>query len=225
MLRLKRIATAIGELTDEVVFIGGAVSPLLQEQPPFDQARITKDVDGIIVTPSYTAMSGIGERLLALGFNHSTTTGHVHRWISTDGDLLDLVPSGQHLGASGQEWDEYAARDDVKVDLGDGVTIRHASSATFLALKWAAFKDRGANDPGASHDLEDIVAIVVSRPGIVEEVHAAPEKVRGFITDSTGQFLLHPRAEDYLAGCVNRAQDPSFTLTQALLRLGRIRDW
>jgi len=223
VLRLKRIAVAIGALTEEVVFIGGAVSPLLQEKPPFDQARVTKDVDGVIATSTYTEMAGIGTTLEARGFKHSTTTGPVHRWISADGDVLDLVPAGQHLGASGQPWDEYAAHDNVQVDLGDGVTVRHASAAAFLALKWAAFTDRGASDPGTSHDLEDIAAIVVSRPSIVSEVKEASDNVRMFIVERTTRFLLHPRAEDYLAGCFNRAQDPAHTLDHAMTLLGEIR--
>lgn len=224
VLRLKRIAMAVGELTEQVVFIGGAVSPLLQEEPPFDQARVTKDVDGIIATSRYTEMAGIGTQLEGRGFKCSTTAGHVHKWISPAGDVLDLVPAGEHVGASGQAWDQYAANDNVRVDLGDGVIVRHASSAAFLALKWAAFRDRGAKDPGASHDLEDIAAVVVSRPGIVNEVREASENVRQFIVERTKLLLLDERAEDYLAGCVNRAQEPAYTLKQALTRLREIGD-
>ena len=82
--RLKRVAIAIGDLVEEVVFIGGAVSPLLQETPALDQARVTQDVDGIIATTTYTEMSGVGARLEARGFNRSATGKHVHQWISPD---------------------------------------------------------------------------------------------------------------------------------------------
>lgn len=222
VLRLKRIAVAIGDLAEHVVFIGGGVSPLLQEDPPFDPARITKDVDGVIATSRYTEMAAVGRKLERRGFKYSTTAGHAHRWISPEGDVLDLVPAGQHLGGSGQAWDAYAAKDNVMVDLGDGVRVRHASSAAFLALKWAAFRDRGESDPGASHDLEDIVAVVVSRPGIVDEVKNASENVRAFIVDRTRLLLNDDRAEDYLAGCLNHAQDPAHTLTRAITLLTEI---
>ncbi len=213
---------ALGELAAEVVFIGGAVSPLLQEDPPFDQARVTKDVDGIIATSRYTDIAKIGKKLEQKGFQHSTAARHIHKWTSPEGDELDLVPAGQHIGASGQAWDEYAADDNVQADLGDGVIVRHASSAAFLALKWAAFKDRGEQDPGRSHDLEDIAAVVVSRPGIVDEVRMAPENVRKFIVERTQLFLRDDRAEDYLAGCFNHAQDPAYTFNRAVTRLREI---
>lgn len=222
VLRLKRVAMALGELAAEVVFIGGAVSPLLQEDPPFDQARVTKDVDGIIATSRYTDIAKIGKKLEQKGFQHSTAARHIHKWTSPEGDELDLVPAGQHIGASGQAWDEYAADDNVQADLGDGVIVRHASSAAFLALKWAAFKDRGEQDPGRSHDLEDIAAVVVSRPGIVDEVRMAPENVRKFIVERTQLFLRDDRAEDYLAGCFNHAQDPAYTFNRAVTRLREI---
>ncbi|MCU0381989.1 MAG: hypothetical protein MUE58_12445, partial [Chitinophagaceae bacterium] len=71
-------------------------------------------------------------------------------------DWLDLVPSWSHPGGSGQEWDRFALQSSVSADLGDGVMVRHASAPAFLALKWAAYGDRGVTDPFASHDLEDI---------------------------------------------------------------------
>lgn len=62
----------------------------------------------------------------------------------------------------------------IQLEIGNGVTIKHVSAPAFLAQKWAAHHDRGRDDPLTSHDLEDILALLASRPGIAEEVAAAP---------------------------------------------------
>ena len=47
------IVTALGEWGQRIVFIGGAVAPLLQTDPPLPRVRPTDDVDAIAATLSY----------------------------------------------------------------------------------------------------------------------------------------------------------------------------
>lgn len=77
-----------------------------------------------------------------------------------------------------------------------------------MVLKLAAYKDRGAGDPFASHDLEDVLALLASRPGLVLEVEAAPPEVREFIGTSAAELLGRPDIEDLLAAHLNNAQAP-----------------
>jgi hypothetical protein len=49
------VARALGDLRERVVFVGGAIVPIPQTDPPFREARITSDVDAIIATVSDTA--------------------------------------------------------------------------------------------------------------------------------------------------------------------------
>jgi hypothetical protein len=217
--RLKRIAARLGPMAGEVVFIGGAIAPLLQTATPFDEVRPTKDVDGVFASGSYGQGVAIGERLRALGFSQMAESGdHAHRWRTPDGDLFDLVPAGDHLGASGQEWDRAAFRDPVRVDLGDGIVARHANAPAFVALKLAAYHDRGKRDPHASHDLEDVLALLVSRPTIEDEMAAADPAVRRSVEEEIADLLARSDIEDLLAGHLNNAQDPA-----AVIRLARKR--
>lgn len=81
--RLKRVAQALGDLNDVVVFIGGAISPLLQTEPPFDEPRPTKDVDGVIASTRYSEIEPLHESLRARGFRQTLgETKHLHRWYS-----------------------------------------------------------------------------------------------------------------------------------------------
>lgn len=59
--------------------------------------------------------------------------------------------------------------------------MRVAALPWLLACKVDAFSDRGAGDPLASTDLEDIVALVDGCPSIIEEVGRADERVRAFL--------------------------------------------
>ncbi len=221
--RLIRVARALGDLTGEVVFIGGAIAPLLQVRPPFAETRPTKDVDGVIASSRYADLARLAEALHQRGFRqHPADTAHLHRWRTPAGDALDLVPAGSHPGGSGQAWDRFALDYPVALELEDGLTIRHAGAPAFLALKWAAFADRGRADPFASHDLEDILALLASRDTLVAEVDGAPHAVQDFVTTSAARLLGDDRISDLLAGHLNNAQDPAETIRQVRARLGAL---
>lgn len=216
---IARIAVALRELADHVVFVGGAIAPLLQTDPPFDGPRPTREVDAVIASTRYAGVGALHARLRALGFRRSPAeAGHLHRWLSPEGDMFDLVTAGDHPGGSGQIWDRLALESSVLADVGGGQIIRHASAPMFLALKLAAYADRGAADPFASHDLEDVLALLAARPGVVAETKAAALEAKEFIARSLWSLQARPDFEDLLAGHLNNAQDPARTI-------GRVRGW
>jgi predicted nucleotidyltransferase len=202
--RLARVARALGPLNARLVFIGGAVAPILQTDPPFSSARVTKDVDAVAATGSASDHAALQEGLRAQGFREAMSEAHAHRWRAPDDSIFDLVPAGDHLGASGQLWDKIAIETATELQLEVDLAIRHANAPTFLALKWAAFRDRGATDPFNSHDLEDIIGVIASRPGIEDEVHVAPDAVRTFVREQMGWLAQHRDFEDLLAANLSR---------------------
>lgn len=122
---------------------------------------------------------------------------------------LDLVPAGTHPGASGNPWDEAVVANAVKTEIEPGLVIRHASAPGFLALKLAAFRDRGADDSFASHDLEDVLALLASRPAIIEETAAAPPAIRGFVAGRIALLVADEDLEDLLAGHLATSDAPT----------------
>jgi hypothetical protein len=144
---------------------------------------------------------------------------HVHRWVSPSGIPFDLVPAGSHVGGSGNPWDAIALETAVKLEMENGVTFRHVSGPAFLAQKWAAHHDRGRDDPLASHDLEDILGLLASRPRIVDEVADAPAALRVYLGQQARAFLESREAEDLLAAHLNNAQDPPSTIAAVRTRL------
>jgi predicted nucleotidyltransferase len=215
--RIATVARALRELAADVVFIGGAIAPLLQTRSPLPKVRATLDVDAVIASTTYSAFSTLAERLQVLGFSRDVAdTKHVHRWRAPGGIPFDLVPAGEHLGGTGSSCDRLAIETAVQADIEPGLTIRHASAPGFLALKWAAFHDRGADDPFLSHDLEDILALVVSRDELSDEVRAPPPEIRDEIRRGFNWLVASPDYEDLVAA--NLGNSPQFGQIDALLR-------
>lgn len=208
--RLRRIAWQLGPLNERVVFIGGAVAPLLQVEDVLPRVRPTHDVDAVIATISYAELGPLREALSARGFSEvpvppeDEAPMHMHRWIApAGGGPFDLVPVGAHAGGTGGVPDSYAVESAVRVDLRESDTatpciVQHASAAAFLMLKWAAYSDRGQHAPFESHDLEDIVAVVASRSTVVEECRATPRHVREYLAEHCRVFLADADTADEL---------------------------
>lgn len=211
------VARALGDLRDSVVFIGGAVAPLLQTEPPIPRVRPTSDVDAIIATMRYGEIETIESKLRGRGFSDDVfDRTHMHAWRAPGGVKFDLMPAGSHPGESGNRLDALAIETAERLELEPGVTVRHASPPAFVALKLAAHRDRAGDDPFASHDLEDVVALVASRPTIVAELRAAPAEIRDFVRVQLSGLLQHPDLDELLAG--HLANAPSLGELTALVR-------
>lgn len=208
---LAEVARALGGILDRVVFIGGAIAPLLQVDRPFRAPRPTDDVDAIAATLSYSEFERMGGELRALGFREPSGAMHAHRWTAPGPNAVkfDLIPIGDHFAASGNRWELAAIATAVRCEIEPGLNIRHASGPGFLALKLAAFRDRGLQDPRGSTDLEDIFALFASRPQIVQEMAVAPDAIRELAAEQVSALLQMPDFEDLIAshlGNVARAR-------------------
>lgn len=99
------------------------------------------------------------------------------------------------------------------------MSIRAITAPAFLATKWEAYRARGAADPMTSHDLEDVITIVMGRPGILEEVETLPTEARTFIAEATRHFLAEPWAEEIVSGNLPDARGLPGIADVVLLRL------
>ena len=110
----------------------------------------------------------------------------------------------------------------VEAEIEPGLMVRHASAPGFLALKWAAFYDRGALDPFSSHDLEDILALIVSRETIVSEVERAPEAIQEQIRKGFRWLVESADYEDLVAAHLGNAPSFEYISTALRQRVGQI---
>ncbi len=220
--RITSIARALGPLASGVVFIGGAIAPLLHTEPTLPSARQTKDVDAVIGSHSYADTENFERQLRELGFQHAIDpAGHAHRWLSPQGIAFDLVPAGPHLGGSGNMWDALALAT-AESKTVNAVTFRHASAAAFFAMKLEAFKDRGGGDMRASHDIEDVIALIASRSSIVADVSAAPSAIAERVRTFASVLLSEGIADEILAAHLNNAEDVELAIDLARERLTQL---
>ena len=192
---IRRVARQLGELREQVVFIGGAVRGLLITDEAVQGSRATKDVDvitaGIDSRAAYYAK--IHQRLRALGFAEDTSEGApLCRW-KLGAVIVDAMPPVADVLGFTNRWylHAVASADTMRLpDDGAGpLEIRLITAPSFLATKLEAFAGRGEGDYLASHDVEDILAVVDGRPSVVGEVEREPDELRRYVAEQLTEHL------------------------------------
>lgn len=203
---LARVAIALGDWRKSVVFIGGAVAPLLQTHPPFPRVRPTRDVDAISAASSFSVQGEMDSALSQLGFRRDPASrAHANRWIAPGDVEFDLVPAGSFLGGTGSNWDEMAIRYATERELLPGLSVKHVNAPSFIVLKWAAFNDRGGGNLLYSVDVEDILALLASRPSLTDEIAASQQDARDYLKNAARTILGDRDNEDLLEAHLGNA--------------------
>lgn len=121
--QLRQIAEALGDLREQLVFVGGAVAGLLVTDPLADLVRATRDVDAV-VNASRTMFYRIEEAVAQRGFARDVTSEVICRWVHKDsGMLFDLMPVEPEVLGFSNRWYPYAVETAEPTDLGAGITI------------------------------------------------------------------------------------------------------
>ncbi len=197
---LTAAAKLLGPLVDELVFVGGCATGLLITEEAIADVRPTVDVDAISEVTSYAAYVNLSERLRDLGFKHDTSEGApLCRWLH-GGIKVDVMPLDESVLGFSNRWYESAIATAQVYELEGGLRIRVVTAPYFYATKLEAFKGRGAGDPVASHDLEDLITVVDGRPQLLEEVQGAHADVRAYIARATTALLDSRQFLDALPG-------------------------
>jgi hypothetical protein len=189
----------LAPVLDELVFVGGCTTGLFITDPAASGIRPTRDVDAIVDVASYAKYSALSERLRALGLTEDTTPGApLCRWRRND-LIVDVMPVDGDILGFRNRWYPMAVKTAGRLEIA-GHTLRVVAPALFIATKLEAFHGRGAGDVVASHDLEDIIAVVDGRPEIVTDVATADAAVRGYIADEIRALLDNADFLEALAG-------------------------
>jgi hypothetical protein len=149
-------------------------------------------VDVVIEVATRTDYWKLEKEMTARGFMRDQSEGApVCRWIF-DGLLLDLMPTDPTLLGFGNRWYPDAIQTAWVCTLASGLRIRVVDPPHFLATKLEAFHGRGGGDYLASHDMEDLVAVIDGRLEIVNEVATTDAKLRGYLATSFATLLADP---------------------------------
>lgn len=190
----------LGELADEMVFVGGCATGLLitdQAAPPI---RVTRDVDAIVQVVSRADYYQLSEKLRARGFSEDTSDdAPICRWV-TGLVILDVMPTDAKILGFGNKWIAAAAEHAKNVHLPSGRSIRMVSAPYFLITKLEAFDGRGGGDYLASHDIEDLIAVLDGRPTVVDEVKQTESDLAGELSKRFKELLKDSRFVESVSG-------------------------
>lgn len=135
--RLRAVHNALGELRDQVVFVGGAIVSLYADSPAAE-VRPTDDIDIVVEIWARKDYAAIEERLRAMGFQHDQESGVICRY-TIHGIFVDVMPTIDDAIGFSNRWYPKGFADSIPRDLGEGRTIRIFSAPYFIASKLEAF--------------------------------------------------------------------------------------
>ncbi|WP_369933806.1 hypothetical protein [Xanthomonas tesorieronis] len=199
---LRVIAAALGELREQVVFLGGAVVGLLLSDPLAESVRSTYDVDAV-VDLDWSRFRRIEDRVQTQGFAREMESGVVCRWVHREsGVVFDLMPVDSEVLGFSNRWYAYAVETAQSAELDERLSIRMVTAVAFVATKLEAFATRGQGDFLSSHDLEDVLNVVDGRAELAEELAVAPEALRHAVANAFAALLDNPAFANALPGLV-----------------------
>ena len=200
-LEMLRIAVEnLGELADEMVFVGGCTTGLLITDEGAAEVRATDDVDSIVEVTSYGQYNTFAEKLKKIDFREDTREGApTCRWIKGE-TVLDVMPLDEKVLGFTNIWYQPAIETAEEQEILPGMTIKVISAPYFCATKLEAFDGRGAGDYLASHDLEDIITVIDGRAEIIDEISSASDDVREYISGKIAGLLENRQFLDALPG-------------------------
>lgn len=113
--------------------------------------------------------------------------------------MIDVMPTDRSILGFSNRWYSGAMRSAEQVRLPSGSYIRMVTAPFFLATKLEAFYGRGNGDFIASHDLEDLIAVLDGRSSVVQEVSACGE-LRAYLSREFAKLLANNEFQDALPG-------------------------
>lgn len=201
---LALIAKKLGELNEQVVYVGGCATGLLITDSLALDIRMTRDVDCIVDILTRSQFHQFEKALREKGFKQSITEAVICRWFY-DEFILDVMPTCDAVLSFGNRWYKDALDSAVEHTLLEDIHIKAITAPYFLATKLEAFKNRGNNDYLGSHDFEDIITVIAGRAEIVEEIQVAKKDLQVYLKQSFADIQYDNRFIGSLPGHLNDA--------------------
>lgn len=192
-LLLELAAAALGDIVDDVVFVGGATIHLWQSEPGAPPARATEDVDVVCEAVTRGSYEALARRLRRRGFGEFPHEPVICRWRHRESGLaLDVMPDDARVFGFTNRWFRLALDTAVARGLPSGARIRAASPPVLIATKLAAWGDRGEGDVLRSLDVQDVVVLVDGRPELADELRDASPELAAYVRRELAVLCADP---------------------------------
>lgn len=197
---VEKVALALGDLNDEVIYVGGAVVSLYVTDEGAEQPRPTKDIDISVQVSTYSQIERLRKILAFRGICPSSGKAVMCRFIYDD-VLIDFIPYEHTPLCPTNRWLKPGFEKAFPILIGNH-KIRILPVSLFLATKWEAFKNRG-RDPRTSHDFEDIIYVIDNNRDLISDVDKAKKDVRLFLKEMCKEILFHPSQNEIIECHIN----------------------
>jgi predicted nucleotidyltransferase len=200
--RVELVARALGDLCDELVFVGGCAAGMLCTSVQAPPPRATFDVDLVAEVTALAGYHALEVRFSEHGFARDMSPdAPICRW-KVGNVEVDLMPTDERVLGFSNRWYPIATATAMPTSLPSGASIRLISAPAFLATKFEAFATRGGSDIMVSHDFEDIITVLDGRPGVETEITEAGGELAAYLVACFRAVLLHQDFENTLPGLV-----------------------
>lgn len=195
---ISKVAKALGELNDRVVYVGGAIVSLYINDPAAEDIRPTKDIDISMEILSLGELEKLRVLLSEKKFYQTSDETVMCRFMYED-ITVDVMSTKAVGWAPADKWFAPGFKHVETIKIEDQ-QIRILPIAYFLATKFSAYHDRGAKDPRTSKDFEDITYILDNRVDLVEQILNSPYDVKQYLKVEFKSILNDPGLQEAIAG-------------------------
>lgn len=189
------VAEALLDIKEQMVFVGGAVVSLYTDDPAADEIRPTQDIDMTLHIVNIGHWVKVQEQLAAVGF-HPDPFGHAICSYKYKDIPVDIMATEDGPLGPANRWYKIGFKNLWTAKAKDQ-EIKILSAPCYLATKFEAFNDRGA-DFRTSHDIEDIIYVLDNRIGIVEEIQKDDYRIATFIKDQFQKIISKGMMQEVL---------------------------
>jgi predicted nucleotidyltransferase len=197
---VEKVAIALEELNNDVIYVGGAVISLYVTDEGAEQPRPTKDIDISVQISSYGQMDELREKLALKKIYPAPTENIMYRYTHEE-ILIDFIPYEETPLGPTNSWLKPGFEKAYPINIGE-LEIKILPVSLFLATKWEAYKSRGT-DPRTSHDFEDIIYILDNNKELVEDFHNADHDVQDFLKEMSSEILNHTSRNEIIECHIN----------------------
>lgn len=192
------VANGLGEMKNEVVFVGGSVAELYANDPAASDIRATLDVDCVVEISSRLKYYELEELLRAKGFHNDTTPGApLCRWVYKQ-IIVDVMPIDDNILGFSNQWYGSGVENKITRTLPDGTDVFIFSAPYYLGSKFEAMLSRGGNDLRISHDFEDIIYILDNTTDIIEQISKTDESLKNYLANQFKALLANSNIEEVI---------------------------
>lgn len=197
---VEKVAIALEEINKDVIYVGGAVVSLYATDAGSEPPRPTKDIDISVQISSYQEMDEFRELLSRKGIFPASEESVLYRY-KYDDILIDFIPYEDTPLGPTNRWLKPGFSKAYPIKIGSS-EIKILPASLFLATKWEAYKNRGA-DPRWSPDFEDIIYVIDNNSEVIDVVSQSDSRVRDFLKEMCDEILGHGSLNEIIECHIN----------------------